>query len=79
MQPRPGLGPAPEPAERWTPERRVTVPGTARQVVVPGHFEQVRSGTQVVVPTLPVYGAGAAGPFHIYRREAPPAAIRPGF
>jgi hypothetical protein len=75
-QPRPLLGPAPEPAERWVPERRVTVPGTADQVVVPGHYERRLSSTQVVVPTLPVYGTGAGGPFHIYRHQAPPAEIR---
>ena len=76
--PRPSLGPAPQPAERWVPERRVTVPGTARQIVVPGHTERVLSDTQVVVPTLPVYGAGPGVPAHIYRREAPPAELRQG-
>jgi hypothetical protein len=76
--PRPSLGPAPQPAERWVPERRVTVPGTARQIVIPGHSERVLSDTQVVVPTLPVYGAGPGAPSHIYRHEAPPAEIRQG-
>jgi hypothetical protein len=76
--PRPPLGPAPQPAERWVPERRVTVPGTAKQIVVPGHTERVVSDTQVVVPTLPVYGAGPGAPSHIYRHDAPPAEIRHG-
>jgi hypothetical protein len=76
--PRPSLGPVPTPAERWVPERRVTVPGTARQIVIPGHFERALSDTQVVVPTTPVYGATPGEPQHIYRREAPPADLRQG-
>jgi hypothetical protein len=76
--PRPTLAPAPQPAERWVPERRVTVPGTAQQIVIPGHTERVLSNTQVEVPTLPVYGAGPGAPAHIYRHEAPPAEIRQG-
>jgi hypothetical protein len=76
--PRPTLGPAPQPAERWVPERRITVPGTARQIVIPGHTERVLSNTQVVVPTLPVYGAPPGAPTHIYRHDAPPAEIRQG-
>jgi hypothetical protein len=81
--PRPSLGPAPQPRERIVPERRVTVPGTAQQIVIPAHSERVLSNTQVEVPTLAVYGSpgGAAPPGvpnHLYRREAPPAEIRQG-
>jgi hypothetical protein len=77
-QPRPTLGPLPEPAERWVPERRVVVPSTAREIVVPGHYERRLSDTQVEVPMLPVYGTAPQGPFHIYRHQAPPAEIRQG-
>jgi hypothetical protein len=78
--PRPALGPAPQPAERVVPERRVTVPGSAQQIVIPAHTERVLSNTQVEVPTLPVYGSTGAlppgVPSHIYRREAPAADAR---
>lgn len=80
--PRPSLGPAPQPAERVVPERRVTVPGTAQQIVIPAHSERILSNTQVAVPTLPVYGSTGAlppgVPSHIYRREAPAAGLPQG-
>jgi len=78
MQPRPPLGPPPQVTERWVPEQRLIVPGTAQQIVIPAHQERVLSETQVAVPTLPLYGPLGTPPV-IYPRDAPPADLRQGF
>jgi hypothetical protein len=77
-RPLPSVGPVPQPAERYVPERRVTVPGTGREIIVPGHTERAISGTQAQVPTLPTYSTNPTGPFHIYGGDRPPAELRQG-
>lgn len=66
--------PAP-PAERLVPERRVRVPGTDRQIVVPSHYERRISDQQSQVPPLSGYGAGGEI-IHIPAGERRPAELR---
>src|SRR3972149_5386224 len=56
--PRPPLPPATPPAERVVPERRVRVPETGQEVVIPAHTERRISDTQVSVPPLAGFPAG---------------------
>jgi hypothetical protein len=43
---------APTPSDMWVPDRFVQVPGTASNVLVPGHWERRLSDHQVYTPPL---------------------------
>ncbi len=76
----PPSAPAPEPpAERLVPERRVRIPETGQEIVIPPHYERRLSDQQSVVPPLTGYGAqgGGAAPI-IPGGERPPAESRQG-
>lgn len=79
LRPRPALPPAPAPAERVVSERRVRVPETGQEVVIPAHTERRVSDTQVAVPPLAGFPAGGGGGVvHIPAGERPPADLRQG-
>ncbi|MBI2528789.1 MAG: hypothetical protein HYV93_22755 [Candidatus Rokubacteria bacterium] len=79
LRPRPALPPAPPPAERVVPERRVRVPETGQEVVIPAHTERRISATQVWVPPLAGFPAGdGAAVVHFPAGERLPAELRQG-
>lgn len=70
--------PAPQPTERWVPERRIRLPGADREVVVPGHWERRLSDQQSEAPPLPAYGPRGEVIVHVPGGARPPAEIRQG-
>jgi len=81
LRPLPALPPAAPPAERVVPERRLRVPETGQEVVIPAHTERHVSDQQVLVPPLagfPTGGAGGGGVVHFPGGERPPADRRQG-
>jgi hypothetical protein len=79
LRPLPAVPPPAPAAERVVPERRVRVPETGQEVVIPAHTERRLSDTQVWVPPLVGYPAAAGGsPAHVTAGERPPAELRQG-
>ncbi len=79
LRPLPALPPAPAPAERVVSERRVRVPETGQEVVIPAHTERRISETQVAVPPLAAFPAGGTGGVvHFPASERLPAELRHG-
>jgi hypothetical protein len=70
---------APEPPpERLVPERRVRVPGTDKEVVIPPHYERQITDQQSAAPTLPAYPTDGGPIIHVPGGPRPPAETRPG-
>ena len=75
----PALPPPAPPAERMVPERRVRIPETGQEVVIPAHAERRISDQQVSVPPLAGFPTGGgAGVVHFPGGERPPADLRQG-
>jgi len=70
------LPPPPSPEERLVPERRVLVPGTRTEIVIPSHYERRLSDQRSQVPPLTGYGTRGEAIIHLPGGERPPAELR---
>jgi len=61
----PPLPPAPEPEWRLVPERRVQVPGTNREIVIPSYYERQGPIGPPQAPPVTGYDTRGAGPIYI--------------
>jgi hypothetical protein len=78
MRRSPPLPLPPAASERWVPERRVFAPELAREVIVPGHYEQRVSDQQYAVPPLSVYDVGSGLSVALPGGARPPVELRQG-
>ena len=79
LRPLPALPPAAPPAERVVSERRLRLPETGQEVVIPAHTERRLSDTQVLVPPLAGFPTGGGpGVVHFPGGQRPPADLRQG-
>jgi hypothetical protein len=72
----PPLPMPPKPGEQWVPERRILVPETGRELLVPGHYERRLSDQQYAVPSLPAIDPGSGRTVTSPGGERPPAELR---
>jgi hypothetical protein len=69
----PALGSAPSPEFRLVPERRVLVPGTDREIVIPSYYERQLPDQSWTQPPITGYGTRGEGPIYIPEpRQAAP-------
>ena len=61
----PALPPAPVPEWRLVPERRVQLPGTNREIVIPSYYERQGPIGPPQAPPITGYGTGGEGPIYI--------------
>lgn len=61
----PPLSPAPVPDSRLVPERRVRVPGTDREIVIPSYYERRLPDQSWQAPPVTGYGTRGEGPIYI--------------
>ena len=61
----PPLPPAPAPEWRLVPERRVHVPGTDREIVIPSYYERQFPDRAPQAPPVTGYGTRGEGPIYV--------------
>ncbi len=72
-RPVPSAGPEPPIAYRLVPERRILVPGTAREIVIPPYYERLQPDGSVLAPPVTGYGTRGEGPVYVPEpRQAAP-------
>jgi hypothetical protein len=76
LHPVPTLPAPPPPAERLVPERRIRIPETGQEIVIPSHYERRITDQQYSVPPLTGYDARGQGTVVIPGGERPPADLR---
>jgi hypothetical protein len=69
----PSAGPQSPMAYRLVPERRVLVPGTSREIVIPSYYERLQPDGSWQAPPVTGYGTRGEGPVYVPEpRQAAP-------